>query len=210
MLIPYKGILDKYNILPKGILHIGANTGQEVHDYYSSGAERTIWIEADPELIPGLINNLQPYSDHLVFNDCLTDTDGEEVTFHRANNEGQSSSILELGTHKTQHPEVYYVQDLTVKTRRLDTLFKDYDLRIEDYPFVNIDIQGAEGLCLKGFGELLHKVKYIYIEVNESDTYIQCMQLPEMKEYLRTFGFVMKEKVMCGIWGDCFFINENL
>ena len=78
-------------------------------------------------------------------------------------------------------------------------------LSISDYPFVNIDVQGAEGLVLKGMGDLLHQVQYIYIEVNEADTYKGCMQLPEMKSFLHTFGFTMREKVMCGCWGDCFF-----
>jgi FkbM family methyltransferase len=212
MLIPYKELIQKYNILPKGVIHIGANVGQEAPDYYSNGVNKTVWVEADPGLIMNLIGNLQPYSNHLIFNDCLTDTDDEEVTFHIANNQGQSSSILALGTHIQAHPEVHYVQDITLKTKRLDTLFQNNLLNIDDYPFVNIDIQGAELLCLKGFGELLNKVKWLYIEVNDLSLYQNCALYPELKEYLATFGFVVREKVMSGNhgWGDSFMINENI
>lgn len=212
MLISYKGLIEKYNILPKGVLHIGANVGQEAPDYYTHGVIKTVWVEADPGLIMNLIGNLQPYSNHLIFNDCLTDKDGEEVTFHVANNFGQSSSILELGTHKDVHKEVHYVQDRTLRTKRLDTLFKEANLNIEDYSFVNIDIQGAEGLCLQGFGDLLYRVKYLYVEVNDNELYLNCMLYPQLKEYLSNFGFVVKEKVMSGNtgWGDCFMINENI
>lgn len=212
VLIPYQGILSKYNIRPIGVLHIGANVGQEVSDYYNNGVERTVWIEADPSLISPLIANLQPYNNHLVFNSCLTDTDGEEITLNIANNGGQSSSILQLGTHKTVHPEVHYVDTHTLHSQRLDTLFNRYEMNIEEYPFVNIDIQGAELLCLKGFGELLHKVKYLYLEINDASLYKNCALYPEVKDYLSKYGFVVKDKVMCGNtnWGDCFLINENL
>lgn len=207
MLIPYKSILEKYNIRSTGVLHVGANTGQEVDDYYNNGVEQTIWIEADASLIPSLIHNLQPYPNHKVFNDCLTDVDGEEIAFHIANNDGQSSSILELGTHAVVHPEVHYVNHTTVHTRRLDTLMTMNQLQIADYPFINIDVQGAELLVLKGMGELLHQVQYIYLEVNDASLYKECALYPEIKQYLSTFGFVMKEKVMCGNtqWGDAFF-----
>lgn len=211
MLIPYRGIKEKYNIDPKGVLHIGCHYAEEAKDYYNNGITHSIWVEADPGLISKALSVLEPYPNYLLFNDCLTDTDNDEVTFHIANNEGQSSSILELSLHLIKHPEVWYNNHITVKTKRLDSLFRDNNLDIEDYPFVNIDVQGAEGLVLKGFGELLHKVNFLYVECNEADLYRGCMQLPEMKEFLRTFGFVMKEKVMCGSteWGDTFFIREN-
>lgn len=210
MLIPYQGILSKYNIRPTGILHVGANVGQEAADYYNNGVNKTIWIEADASLIPSLIHNLQLYPDHLVFNDCLTDVDGEEIAFHIANNDGQSSSILELGTHAIVHPEVHYVNHTTVHTRRLDTLMTMNQLDISDYSFVNIDVQGAEGLVLKGMGDLLHHVQYIYLEVNDAPLYKDCMLYPDIKQYLSTFGFTMKEKVMCGNtgWGDAYFSKQ--
>ena len=37
--------------------------------------------------------------------------------------------------------------------------------------FLNIDIQGAELLALKGMGELLHHFDYAYIEVNHDYVY---------------------------------------
>lgn len=210
MLIPYKNLIEKYGIRPTGVLHIGANTGQEVLDYYSNGVSKTIWVEADASLIPSLIYNLKNYPNHLIFNDCLSNEQDKEVTFYIANNDGQSSSILELGTHTIAHPEVHYVNQTTLKTSRLDNLFVENKLNIEDYPFVNIDVQGAEGLVLKGMGELLHKVKWLYLECNEAELYKTCMQLPEMKEYLQQYGFTMKEKVMCGNtgWGDSYFARD--
>lgn len=212
MLIPYKKLIEKYNIRPTGVCHIGANTGQEAPDYYSNGVERTLWFEADPELIPALVENLQPYDEHLVFNSCLTDTDNEDIILNIANNGGQSSSILQLDYHKVVHPEVHYTKEVRLKTQRLDTIFNNYELDIEEYPFVNIDVQGAELLVLRGMGELLHKVKYLYLEVNDAALYTDCALYPEIQGYLANYGFTSKEKVMAGNfkWGDSFFINTNI
>lgn len=209
MLISYKQLLDKYNIRPTGVCHIGANSGQEANDYYTNGVDKTIWFEADPSLIPGLINNLQPYENRLVFNTCLTDKDDDEVTLNIANNGGQSSSIFELGIHKHVHPEVHYVNQIQVKTQRLDTMFKKYDIDIADYPFVNIDVQGAEGLVLQGMGKLLNKIKYLYLEVNDAELYEGIWLYPQIRDYLSDHGFYLKERIMCGNtqWGDAFFIK---
>jgi hypothetical protein len=34
MLIPFEKLIRKYNIHPKGVLHVGASTGQEAKDYF--------------------------------------------------------------------------------------------------------------------------------------------------------------------------------
>lgn len=212
MLIPYKQLIEKYNIRPTGVCHIGANTGQEAPDYYSNGVDKTVWFEADPELIAPLIANLQLYNNHLVFNSCLSDIDGEDIILNIANNGGQSSSILQLDYHKIAHPEVHYIREVKLKTQRLDVIFDKYSMNIEEYPFVNIDIQGAELLCLKGMGELLHKIKYLYLEVNDASLYTDCALFPEILDYLSGYGFIQKEKVMAGNfkWGDSFFINNSI
>jgi FkbM family methyltransferase len=209
MLIPYSTLIKKYNIFPTGVLHIGANTGQEVNDYYNSGVNKTLWIEADPSLMTLLDNNIKSFKNAIAINACLTDKDNETVEFNISNNEGQSSSILELQTHKTAHPEVHYVKKIKLNSIRLDSLFKEKDLNINEYEFVNIDIQGAELLCLKGFGDLLNNVKYIYLEINDDYLYSNCALYPEIVEYLKTYGFEPKEKKMAGNfgWGDAFFIK---
>jgi len=210
MLIPYQTLLSKYSIKPTGVLHIGANTGQEVDDYYSNGIQRTIWIEANPKLIPELQKNVNRYPNSLIFNVCTTEHDNQEVKFKISNNEGQSSSILDLHTHKIAHPTVHYIDEIILKTKRIDTLFIENNLDIQDYDFVNIDIQGAELLSLKGFGDLLYQVKYLFLEVNDEELYSGCALYPEIVSYLGNFNFEPKEKVMAGNfgWGDAFFINK--
>ena len=86
----------------------------------------------------------------------------ETVKFNVSNN-GQSSSILELGLHKQFHPHVHYVSSFESKTKLLKDIICNYNI---EYNFLNLDIQGAELKALKGMEEYLNKFDYIYIEVN--------------------------------------------
>jgi len=209
MLIPYKDICNRYNIKPTGVLHIGAHWAEEAQDYYNNGVQRTVWVEADPGCISHAINVLEPYPNHIIFNDCISDRDNQEVVLNISNNQGQSSSLLELAHHKIAHPEVHYIDTIKLRTKRVDTLFKQNKLNISDYQFVNIDIQGNELKALKGMGELLSQVSYLYLEINELYLYTDCALVSEIDEYVAQFGFKGVETAMCGNtgWGDKLYIK---
>ncbi len=207
MLIPFTELQRKYNINPTGVVHVGANIGEEIPEYHKIGVQKMIWIEANPEIYKKLVANADPYPDIICFNECVSDVDGQEVVFHIANNAGQSSSFLELGTHKQMHPDVKYIKDLKLKTVRLDTLLNGLD---SDYDFLNCDLQGSEGYALRGLGDMLNQFKYLYLECNKAELYKGCMQIDEMDEYLKKFGFKRVETLWCGntMWGDCLYLKE--
>lgn len=211
MLIPFKTLKAKYGINPTGVLHIGASTGQEARDYYNNGVERSVWIEAIPSVFKELQANVAKYPDALAINACITDVDGDLIEFNISNNEAQSSSIFEFGTHSTAHPEVIFVDKIKCTTERVDTLFKSYELNPYRYQFLNIDLQGAELLALKSMGELINKVEYIYVEVNKAELYKGCPLVEDIAEYLIARGFELKQVEWCGNfgWGDAFFMREN-
>lgn len=50
MLIPFDYLFQKYNIKPKGVLHIGANVGEEAAMYDRLGVKKQVWIEGNPEI----------------------------------------------------------------------------------------------------------------------------------------------------------------
>lgn len=213
MLIPYKEICEKYKIRPTGVLHCGASIGQEMKDYFDNGVKSIIWVEANSEQIQPLLDNITPYlpeTSQKIWNECLSDKDGEEVTFHISNNK-DSSSFLDLDYHKIAHPEVDYVKNIILKTKRLDTLFRENELRIDDYPFINLDLQGAELLALKGLGELIRDVKYIYCEINVKHLYENCPLVEDVDNYLKEYGFERVETVMSGNhqWGDSLYLKKD-
>lgn len=82
-----------------GVIHVGANIGQE-RDLYNKLGLFVIWIEPIPEVFQMLKQNLQGFQNQRAFQYLVTDIDGREYQFHIANNTGASSSILDLEQHK--------------------------------------------------------------------------------------------------------------
>ena len=155
MLIPFSTL----GIKPKGVLHVGASEGQEAQAYQDLGVERVVWIEADPKVHKLLLKHLEKFDNQIAIHACISDTDNEIVKFNIANNGGQSSSLLEFGTHSTVHPEVKFTDTIELTTSRLDTVLQQWlyypaEGSTANLPmsygldFLNIDLQGAELLAL--------------------------------------------------------------
>lgn len=213
MLIPFNQLFKKYQVQSVECLHIGANTGQEAEEYHRQGIKKVIWVEADPVLFPKLQKHVGPYGGNCL-NACVSDTDGEKVTFNIANNGGQSSSMLKFGTHSKEHPTVKFTKTIEMTTKRVDTLLKEEGINIGNGfrcdAFLNIDLQGAELLALKGMGEMLSAFDYVYIEVNKAELYEGCPLVGEIDDYLGRWGFVGVEDHWTGAgWGDKFYTTAQ-
>lgn len=209
MLIPFKELFARHQVKTSGVLHLGANLGQEAEAYVAQGITQVIWVEALPLIFAKLCANCQKYTGHIALMACVSDVDDQDVTFHIANNGGQSSSFLEFGTHTKAHPSVTWTSHMRMKTQRVDTLLRRAELSVGPDWFLNIDLQGAELKALKGMGELLRQFKYAYIEVNEDQLYRGCPLVGEVDNYLARYGFVGKERKMTNWkWGDKFYIRS--
>lgn len=206
MLIDFRTLFPKYGIKPKGVLHVGANVGEEAPVYDELGIKNVVWVEANPYICEKLSRNITPYN-HKFYNFAATDEDGP-VILHESNNGSQSSSLLELGTHKIAHPEVHYIQDIPVLGCRMEDAFRGNE--IEGIDFLNIDIQGAELKALKGMSKLLDQFKWAYLEVNWEPLYVGCALFSEVENFMITKGFKVAEYKKCGStgWGDCLFIRK--
>lgn len=213
MLIPFHHILLKYNLKPKGILHVGAWDGIEMDDYASCGITNVVFIEAQKSIFPTLLGRIAPYPNSHAFNYCVSDK-FEEIKFNITNN-GQSSSILELGTHKDVHPEVTVNEIAILHTVTINEIFLREKLNFDGYDFVNMDIQGAELKALKGMNMIMPHIKAFYLEVNEKELYKGCALIGEIDEYLNQFGFERVETKWASEgnvlgWGDALYIKTEL
>jgi FkbM family methyltransferase len=204
MLIPLHYLVKKYNIKFYGVLHVGAHECEEINDYEQYlPRNKIVWIEA---LIDKVVLCKNVFPGILIEHAAVSDN-REIVKFNRSNN-GQSSSILEFGLHKQFHPDVNFVEHFYIQTSLLQNIIPLYnDLH---FNFINLDIQGCELKALKGMGNYLHFVDYIYTEVNTSYVYDGCCLIEDIDRYLTQFGFVRTETnmTMCQ-WGDSFYINTN-
>jgi len=202
MLIDFNTLWPKYNINPKGVLHIGASHGQETAYYVNLGVRDVVYIEALLNVFEQLVEHVKKFNGKFTcINACISDVDNEEVIFNVTNNEGQSSSMLDFGTHSKQHPTVKVIDTIKLKTTRVDSLYNAYNL--SGYDFLNIDLQCAELLALKSMGTLLNDFKWIYLEVNRAELYKGCPMYTEVFEYLKQFGFTETETKWTNHgWGD--------
>jgi FkbM family methyltransferase len=214
MMIPYKEIVKKWRLRSmKNVLHIGAHEGQEHNDYFDNGVDSVIWIEANPTLADNLRNRVD--NRNKVFTAAVSDTDNQDVEFNITNvagNDGQSSSILKLGIHKQLFPGVTVTDVVKMKTKTVKTIFAENNIVAKDIDFVNIDIQGAELLAMKGMGDDIQHVQAIYTEVNKDYVYEGCALIHEIDAYLKKYNFVRVETVWWAVthpWGDALYINKN-
>lgn len=190
-----------------GILHVGAHECEEMGLYQSLGVspDQILWIDAIADKVEEATARGIPNVYHAV----ISDRDGADVVFHRANND-QSSSILEMGTHLHEHPHVFYVNDIVQKSTTLSSFFATHALNPALYSFWNFDIQGAELLALKGAEEILCHATVLYLEVNEAELYRGCGLIGEMDLFLEERGFkrVLTKMTPHG-WGDALYIRDE-
>jgi FkbM family methyltransferase len=207
MLIPFDQLFKKYDIHTGGVLHLGANKGQEAEHYAAVGVKKVIWVEALPLIFEDLKKHLIRYPHQVALHACVSDVDEKDVMFNIANNEGQSSSFLQFGTHTKEHPTVKYIGQIKMKTKRVDTLLCEAGITLDgDNWFLNADLQGAELLAMKGMGDLFQHFRYAYIEVNTRELYKGCPFVAEIDGFLGKMGFAAMESRMTGSgWGDRFY-----
>lgn len=208
MLIPYTILKEKYKVNAKGVVHIGANDAEnELNWYYSSGVQKTIWFEAIPNVFEVLRQNTSRFPNAIAVNGCMSDVDNELVDFNIASNKGESSSMLNFGSHAQSHPDVVFLDKIQLRTIRFDTFVATNRLNLQDYDFLNLDVQGVEDKVLRGMGDMLRVFKWLYIEVNkDNNVYQGCATFDEIVAYVKKFGFELKEVKWTGAnWGDAFF-----
>jgi len=210
MLIDLNYLKTNYDLKIKGVIHIGANNGQEISDYVSDNIKHLLFVEPIPNVYKNLLENIKPYSDKinvLSYNIALGN-DTKDVDFIISSNNGMSSSILKPNLHLSLHPEVAFTDTISVPMNKLDNL--DFDRN--DYNFINIDVQGFELEVFKGASETLNGIDYIYTEVNNDYVYSDNALVEELDEYLLNFRFSRVEtKWFADIfpWGDAFYIKVN-
>lgn len=208
MLIDFRELFPRWGIKPKGVVHIGGNVGEEFSVYMELGIREQLWFEPNPKMYAILKYNLISNPDAKAFPLCLGE-ENKRIILHESNNSGQSSSVLELGTHKEVHPDVHYIGDIEVEMIRFDE-FKNEG--IDRYDFLNVDVQGYELNVLKGMGETLHKFKWAYLEVNKAELYIGCPLIEDLDAHLDKYGFIRVETFWAGNtnWGDALWIKKEL
>jgi len=179
---------DRFLQKVSGVIHVGANTGQE-RELYAKFGLRVIWIEPIPEVFEKLKANVADFSQQRALKCLVTDQDNVAYQFHIANNEGHSSSILDLNLHKDIWPQVAYEKTITLQSKTLPSLLEEEHIDHSEYDSLVMDTQGSELLVLKGAVSILENFTYIKTEVPDFESYTGCCQLADISSFLARYGY---------------------
>jgi len=180
--------LKAYDFLKdaKGVIHVGANSGQE-RDIYAGFKLPVVWIEADHKAFTQLGLNISGYANNRAIHCLISDEDGKEHEFHVSNNDAQSSSVFEFGDHTKIWPEIEYDYSFPTTGTTLKTALLRYSVNAGDYDTLILDVQSAELLVLKGAD--VDKFKFIRCEAVDFELYKGGCRLQDLDEYLMPRGF---------------------
>lgn len=199
-------ILNENGIHVKGVLHVGAHLCEE-RGFYNTTLQipdsDIVWVDGNDE---NTAKNKQAGIPN-----CFTavlDSEEKEAIFHITNN-GQSSSLLEFGTHAQSYPWCQFIANIPVKTQTLSAFVKANSIDIHKLNFWNFDIQGSEFDVLCGSKELLQYCDVLYTEVNTAEVYKKCGLLSQLDSLLEEAGLTRVVTHMTDYqWGDAIYVRK--
>jgi FkbM family methyltransferase len=194
----------------RGIIHVGAHEAEELPQYVQQGVCNVLWVEANPEKWSLLLERIEPYQDMQLGGFAASSSTGNIGLLNIANN-GQSSSLLDLGSHAMSYPDIEFRRKISVDLRAIDDWLEELRVKRASYNFINLDIQGYELNALHGMERQLEYVDFVYTEVNFEEVYLGCAKLEELEIFLFERGFkrVMLANTGAG-WGDAFYARKNV
>jgi len=208
--------LKENDVRLSGVIHVGAHRGENLGEHEALGANKIVWVEANPDVYKELLVTLENSTlDNKTFCVACSDVDDEQVEFHiiygedaghMVGNKGCSSLLKPVGKFESWHRET-----ITQDTITLDSLLSRNNLDPKDYQLLEIDVQGAELLVLKGASTVLENVTYVSTEVTHYDPdYEGNAMFDTVKAFLNNAGFVhVDTKLYEANWGDALFVKRG-
>ena len=188
-------LAERYRYLARcrGVVHVGANTGQE-RDVYARLRLPVVWIEALPEVFRVLQANIAAHPGQVAICALLAERDGGTRTFHVASNNGESSSLFDFKHHREIWPGVTFTRDVVLESMTLDTALVSHGIDPAGYDALVLDTQGSELLVLQGAGDLLARCGYVATEAADFESYENCATVASLGDFLLARGFRLVRK----------------
>jgi FkbM family methyltransferase len=212
---------DDLRHIPKiGVIHVGADVGQEVSHYFDYGFRKIILIEANPESYKTLELRFGHHPNVRLFNYAICDKEGI-IDFHIHTSRSGSTepaSILPMKRFKEIVKTLHTPKTIKVPATTLDSLFDKNGVAPGEYNFINIDIQGAELLAFAGATKLMPSIDAIVSEVNLVEMYEGGALEGDIVALLARHGFEKRYAIYHTLyddastfpaWGECLFVRRD-
>lgn len=205
MIISFDKMVRKYSLNIRGVIHIGAHYGQEYADYARHGVKDMLFFEPVLRTYAKLVEALPTDPRIKTFNTALGNESGVREMYIERANQGQSSSLLKPDLHLQYSPTITFNEKETVRIEKLDRIKFDRSL----YNMINIDVQGFELEVFKGSVNTLPFIDIIYSEINCEELYTGCVQVEDLDQFLKQFGFSRVLTQMAHkSWGDALYLKN--
>ena len=200
----------------KNILHLGAHLGGEVDFYSTLNPEKIYWFEANPELIPGLKENLSRYNqiEQQVFPYAVS-SENKTMEFNLIYSDDRTntgcSSLLELDYHSIQYPHIKKVNTIQVEAVKIDDFLSKSNLE-KSFEFISMDIQGSEFDVLSTSDILFNDnipFQIVLLEAAEVEMYKGMKLESELTTFMESKGFRKYYfHRMDANWGDMLYVKN--
>lgn len=176
-------ILIKYKKEITGIIQVGANFGQELNILTKYG-KNVYLFEPLNFAYRKLIDKSVQFKNVKTYNFALGDKN-QISTLNIAENNGASSSLLKPTLHQKYFPEIAFNDTEKVQIKRFDEVEEIFVGN-----FLILDVQGFELNVLKGFGNKINQIDFIYTEYSLKPLYENSVVLDELDQFLRNYNFI--------------------
>lgn len=173
-----KHYIQKYS--KSGIIHVGANTGQE-RELYSNMDKKVLWIEPNQATYNILKTNIRhiPKQEAL----CALILDEEKNVKFNISRQSGRSSIYDFTDHHFIDPNFKHSNTIMLPSIRLDSL------DLNDFDTLITDTQGADLNVIKSLGDCIIKFNLIICEVFFEECYKNITLASGYDDFLYKHGF---------------------
>lgn len=198
---------------PKGVIHVGANDGEEFVYYKNMGVTNLVGFEplaaplekfekAHPDVLKfqlgwGAVNQQMTIE--------VTENDKASSTLKRIDVDDWTKHEVFKDWNMGQWPIVGKEQIQIVRYEQFMADFKPYDPA--DYNFLNMDVQGMEYDALVGMGDQLNYFDALVVECSEKPVFVGEHSAEEVSDWLAGQGFERVTRIM--LHGDILFLRKD-
>jgi FkbM family methyltransferase len=191
------------------IFDLGSRDCIQSIEFYKTFPNAKIYaFECNPNTLELCENNIKPYRDRItLIKGAVCDYDGyitfypinqqKTITTWRDGNPGASSIFKSNGNYTV---EKYFQDEIKTNCHRLDTIMKTYNIPTVD--IIWMDVQGSELLVLKGLGDYINGVRYIYTEVTHKEMYSGQVMFKELNDFIISNDFEILNNLTLQGWQE--------
>ena len=196
----------------EGIIHVGANNGEELPWYREMGIYHLVAFEP----LDGIFEKLESdYPSVHCFKLALGNEDNDQKILNIASGDAKGSSVFfpdlthpEV-TERWKHGQDRMVGTQVMKMRKFSTWAKEHpEIDLSNYDTIVMDTQGNEMEVLLGMEEYLQHFKFLSLELSYKPVYFGETSGEEVSDWLDEHGFIRDSPIFSH--NDVFFIRKDI